>query len=451
MKVLPVSQRVAFAVFAVVALFFGLRGLLTMVDRIRSGRPDTDARTNAPWRRGWYALRTAITQERVFRRRRVLSVFHAFIFYAFVLYVLVNALDAIDGYVELRNVLPGWMDATYGMLTDAFSVLAIVGVVVFVLRRFVLPQRRDFRFNERTLIAPRVRDGSMRRDSIFVAAFIVFHVGSRIVGNAAKLAENGGDRWQPFGTWIAPFFAGAHAQAWREFGYWGALGSVLLFLSYFPYSKHAHLFMAPVKYFFHREVTSGELPPMEIDLEGEESALGAGTIRELSWPRLLDAYACIQCNRCQDVCPASVTGKSLSPSALEINKRMVLNSSTEFASNPPLLTAVLSEEATWACTTCGACLQVCPTENEPMLDIVDVRRQQVMVAGKFPAPLQAAFRGMERNGNPWGLAHDKRMEWAEGLTVPTVEEVPEPDVLYWVGCAASFDPGAQKTARATVQ
>jgi Fe-S oxidoreductase len=194
------------------------------------------------------------------------------------------------------------------------------------------------------------------------------------------------------------------------------------------------------------------LPGVELDLESESLKPGANKLEDLAWPRLLDAYACIQCNRCQDVCPATATGKALSPSALEINKRMELNSlSSGEASSRPLLSFALSPEAAWACTTCGACLEVCPVQDEPMLDIIDIRRHQVMIQGDFPAQLQTAFRGMERTSNPWGINHDKRMDWAEGLKVKTIEENPQPDVLYWVGCAASYDPQSQKTARAFVQ
>ena len=190
----------------------------------------------------------------------------------------------------------------------------------------------------------------------------------------------------------------------------------------------------------------------ELDLESENLKAGASKLEDLAWPRLLDAYACIQCNRCQDVCPATATGKALSPSALEINKRMELNSfSPGEASSRPLLSFALSPEAAWACTTCGACMEVCPVQDEPMLDIIDIRRHQVMIQGDFPAQLQTAFRGMERTRNPWGINHDKRMDWAEGLKVKTIEENPQPDVLYWVGCAASYDPQSQKTARAFVQ
>lgn len=285
------------------------------------------------------------------------------------------------------------------------------------------------------------------------------------------MAELGGDPYQPFSSALGALFTPETAEGWRIFGYWGALGSVLAFLAYFPYTKHIHIFAAPVNYFFKRDRVSGELPPMKVDLEAAESSehgpeMGAQFMEDLAWPRLLDAYACIQCNRCQDVCPASGTGKALSPAALEINKRMELNviaahpspftlKTAAFEqgapSSRPLLEFAISPEAVWACTTCGACMEVCPVQDEQMLDIIDIRRRQVMVEGEFPPQLQSAFRGMERAKNPWGISHEKRMEWAEGLRVPTTLENPQPDVLYWVGCAAAYDPGAQKTARAFVQ
>jgi len=464
---LPVGQRVAFAVFALLTVTLGARGFYRLYLRIARGRRDADCRTDRPVARVWYALRTTLTQERVFKKRPVLSFFHGLIFYAFVLYLLVNLIDAVEGYVRLPLLASPLVSTVYGALADAFSVLAIVGVIALVLRRFVLPARRDFAFNQRTLLQESVRHGSIERDSLIVSAFIVFHVGSRVVGNAARIAVDGPAKEQPFSDFLARLFAGSHAMAWRIFGYWGALGSVLLFLVYFPYSKHVHLLMAPLNYLFKREVGSGALPAVEIDLDADEPELGAATLAELSWPRLMDAYACIQCNRCQDVCPASRTGKALSPAALEINKRMALNAIAGEASvfsmvggtgfemgmndGPSLLEAVISAESVWACTTCGACVEVCPTQNEPMLDIVDIRRNQVMLEGEFPAPLQSAFRGMERQSNPWGMAREKRMDWADGLHVPTIEEVPDPDVLYWVGCAASYDAGAQKTGRAVVQ
>ena len=105
-------------------------------------------------------------------------------------------------------------------------------------------------------------------------------------------------------------------------------------------------------------------------------------------------------------------------------------------------------EAVWACTSCGACVDICPVGNEPMRDILDIRRNLVLMENTFPKQLETAFRGMERNSNPWNVPADDRMKWAEGLKVPTIEQNPEPDLLWWVGCAPATEARAQKTARA---
>ena len=456
---LSLNQKVLFLLFAIVTGTLGLRGFYRLYRRIAAGRSDTDNRTNDLPRRLWYAVVTTLTQSRTFRKRHAVSLFHSLIFYGFVFYMLVNLVDGIEGYYPFEISSASLLGGLYNLLADLLSAGVLVGVVALVVRRFLLPAKRDFRFNERTVLHKSIKNSYISLDSIFVSAFILFHVGSRAVGAGAKLAMEGPDRFQPFAMLLSHAFTPAHAESWRVFGYWGALGSVLAFLSYFPYSKHVHIFMAPAKYFVARDVTSGVLPPMDLNMEAGQSKLGANKLEDLAWPRLLDAYACIQCNRCQDVCPATATGKSLSPSALEINKRMELNAmSSSFpsfengaASPNPLLLFALSPEAAWACTTCGACMEACPVQDEPMLDLIDIRRHQVMIEGEFPAQLQTAFRGMERAKNPWGINHDKRMDWAAGLNVKTTDENPEPDVLFWVGCAASYDPQSQKTARAFVQ
>ncbi len=456
---LPFGQRIAFLVFALITGALGLQGFYRVYGRIAAGRADTEARFDRLPRRIWYALITTLTQSRTFRKRPWISFFHSFIFYGFAFYLLVNLVDALEGFVDVPVTNWGLAGNLYIFLADILSALVLIGVVALVARRFALPSRQDFRFNERTLLHPDVKRQYITRDSLLVSVFILFHVGSRAVGSAAKLAAEGPNRFAPFAMALSHLFTPQNAEGWMIFGYWGALGSVLLFLAYFPYSKHIHIFMAPVKYAVARSETSGVLPAVPLEMEMEEPKLGAERLEDLAWPRLLDAYACIQCNRCQDVCPATATGKALSPSALEINKRMELNDlgrhqpgfEAGAASPRPLLQFALSAEAAWACTTCGACMQACPVQDEPMLDIIDIRRNQVMIQGEFPAQLQTAFRGMERAKNPWGINHEKRLDWAAGLNVKTTDENPEPDVLFWVGCAASYDPQSQKTARAFVQ
>ncbi|MBB5232747.1 heterodisulfide reductase-related iron-sulfur binding cluster [Deinococcus budaensis] len=504
---LPLEHKILFFLFALIAGLYGLWGFYRLYLRVKRGAPASEVRWNELGSRLWYAVKTSLTQERTFRRRPWVSALHSLIFYGFVYYLLVNVVDGLEGFFPFHIYSDSFLGAAYNLLADVLSFLVLVGVVSLVVRRLFHPSKRDFRFTEKTLLHPLLKRNFIQRDSLIVSGFIFFHVGSRILGNAAKMVEEARDlgrydAFQPISSALGSALFGGLSdsaiQGWRVFGYWGALGSVLAFLAYFPYTKHIHIFMAPLNYALKRPVGSGVLPPMkglEEAMEAEEPRLGAEKLEDLEWPRLLDAYACIQCNRCQDVCPANATGKALSPAALEINKRMELNVLTSggggsllagggpttlglaaqslaapagaphpspFTLRPtafesgastahPLLEFAINEESVWACTTCGACMQVCPVQDEQMLDIIDIRRHQVMVAGEFPPQLQTAFRGMERASNPWGISRDKRLEWAEGLKVPTIDENPEPDVIYWVGCAASYDPGAQKVARSFVQ
>ena len=467
---LPLSHKIAFFLFALITFALACEGFYRLYLRIRRGPDDPEPRFNYLPRRIAYAISTTLLQTRTFKKRPGVSVFHSFIFYGFLFYGLVNLVDAAEGYFPFSISSSNPIGATYNLLADIFSFLVLFGVIALVIRRFALPGRRDFRFNARTLLHKDVQHARITKDSVIVSAFILFHVGSRAIGAGTRVAAEGPDVLQPFATTLSHLFTPGNAEAFRIFGFWGALGSVFAFLAYFPYTKHLHIFGAPAKYLVAREPSSGVLPPVTLNLEAEDEGntqtIGANKLEDLTWPRLLDAYACIQCNRCQDVCPATATGKSLSPAALEINKRMELNDLAvqqnpfAFALAPfeknvpsprPLLQFALSPEAAWACTTCGACMEVCPTQNEQMLDIIDIRRHQVMIEGEFPSQLQSAFRGMERAQNPWGINHEQRLAWADGLNVRTTDENPTPDVLYWVGCAASYDPQAQKTARAFVE
>jgi Fe-S oxidoreductase len=364
----------------------------------------------------------------------------------------VNLVDLLEGLFGLHARGGFWNP--YNLIADLLTALILVGILGLMLRRYVVAPR-DFTWNPKVPLHEKVRQG-IPRDSAIVGAFITFHVGSRLLSKAFALAKDGPDPFQPVASALSQVLAGLSPQALtlgEHFFWWGALGSILLFLPYFPRSKHIHLMMAPINLAFGKEKPGALVP---LDLEKEEERFGAEKLEDLSWKRLLDAYACIMCNRCQEACPAYTTGKALSPAAILISERYELNGILrDFAqgkeSPRPLMEFALNEEALWACTTCMACVEVCPVGNEPMLHILDVRRAKVLMEGEFPQELNNAFRGMERAGNPWGIGQAKRLDWAEGLSVPRVAEKPHPEVLYWVGCAASYDPRAQKIARSMAQ
>ena len=463
---LTIVEKVLFFLLVAGSGYFAFTGFKRIFDVVARGDSDYHyPRFNHLTRRFSESILKTVSQATVFRARPVVSFFHSFIFYGFIFYLLVNLFDILNGLLP-RNLTGavnfGVLGGLYRLGADIVTVLILVGVVFFLVRRFLANDKR-LEQNERTLLHEKVEAGSIKRDSLIVGVFILLHVGFRFVGEIFLLASEGHvDAWQPF----ASIFAGgvgmgeASIIVWHV-GWWGAIGLIFLFLPYFPRSKHIHLLGTPFNFAFDRrhedgaQVRRGALEPLDFENEDLEQ-YGVAKLEHLRQPQLLDPYACIQCNRCSNVCPANTTGKALSPAALEINKRYELNQIGETLAkgeeSPREMTEfAISLEALWACTACGACMEVCPVGCEQMIDIIDIRRDQVMMKGEFPAELNAAFRGMERTGNPWGIGQDKRMEWAEGLSVPTVEENADFEVLFWVGCAGSYDPAAQATTKAFVE
>jgi Fe-S oxidoreductase len=455
----PVEQMlfILLAVFALGATYHGFREMYQIVNR-GEGRLHLDHLVS----RAWNALMVYLSQRTTLKFRGLTSLFHLGVAWGFTYYFLVNLGDGLEGFIPDFVFLgeTGLIFDLYKLVGDTLSIAVLVGVVYFILRRFVLPNRKELTYHDNVLLHPQVKAGAVTRDSLIVAFFILFHVGSRFLGQSVQIAESGPDWLRPFATLAAPLWGGMNADTlvlMEHLFWWSALGSILIFTPYFPYSKHAHLFMAPLNYLTRPNRTSlGELPPLDFEDE-EREQFGANRLEHLTKTHIVDAFACIMCNRCQDVCPAYITGKELSPSALEVNKRLMIKEQmTGLAqgeeSRHPLMGFAISESAVWACTACGACVDICPVGNEPMFDIMDIRRDAVLLQADFPNELQGAFKGMERQGNPWQNG-EVRFRWANDLdfSVPTVDENPDFDILYWVGCAASYDPRAQLTARSLVK
>jgi Fe-S oxidoreductase len=444
---LTVIEKIVFVLLALGSLYYGGSKFYAVYRTIARGKPDT--RLDNLSERVRRAIWIVLTQRSVFNARPIVSFFHALIFYGFVFYFLVNFVDVLEGFFGIHARGGAWNG--FNLLADLLTASVLIGIVGMVIRRLAV-RPKDFEFPANVPVQPEVRAGIFR-DSSIVAGFIIFHVGSRLLFKATQLASQGAEPFQPVSSAFALLFTGVGAEELmflNHLFWWGALGSILLFVPYFPHSKHIHIFLAPVNLALKRD-KPGALQPMDFE---KEEVFGAAKLEDFTWPRLLDSYSCIMCNRCQDVCPATNTGKALSPAAILINERYELNrifpSFSAGAESPrPLLDFALNEEAAWACTTCNACIEICPVGNEQMLHIIDVRRERVLTAAKFPKGLQNTFNHMERAGNPWGMGSDERLAWAKDLpfNVATLAQKSDPEVLYWVGCAVAFDPRAQKIAR----
>jgi Fe-S oxidoreductase len=414
--------------------------------------------------RALQAVRVYITQETTLKTRKLSSLFHLGIVWGFTFYFIVNAGDLLEGMIpDFKFLGEGILADGYHLLGDLLSVAVLTGVAYFLLRRFVLPNKSELTYHPNVLLHPKVAAGGVRLDSLIVGLFILSHVGARFLGESVKVALDIRDgATMPFANIVSLLWTDVLSlnpstlDFMEHLFWWVAIGGIVLFTPYFAYSKHAHLFMAPLNFLTRPQRTSmGEVEKLDLEDESIEQ-FGYAKLEDLHKTALMDGFACIMCNRCQDVCPAYLTGKELSPSAYEINKRYMIREEFSIfalgqATQAPLVGTAISESAVWACTSCGACIEICPVGNEPMLDILNIRRDLVMMQGEFPTQLQNAFKGMERQGNPWQNA-EPRFSWAKGLEhIPSVEENPNFDILYWVGCAASYDPRAQITARSFVK
>ncbi|HEY3168503.1 MAG TPA: (Fe-S)-binding protein, partial [Candidatus Binatia bacterium] len=397
---LTTVEKILFVLLGLGSLYYGGKKFYDVYRVIARGKPD--ARFDHLRQRIRRAIWIVLTQQSVIKKRPIVSFLHALIFYGFVFYFLVNLVDVLEGFLGVRASGGPWN--LFNLTADLLTVGVLTGIIGMVVRRwFVRP--KDFDFPANVPVQPEIRAGIFR-DSSVVAGFIIFHVGCRLFFKASQMASEGGDAFQPVGSFLAGWFIGTDhgtLAILNHLFWWGALGSILLFIPYFPHSKHIHIFLAPIKLALKKN-QPGVLQPMDFE---KEEVFGAAKLEDFTWPRVLDAYACIMCNRCQDVCPATNTGKALSPAAILINERYELNKifpafSAGQESPRPLLDFALNAEATWACTTCNACIEVCPVGNEQMLHIIDVRRERVLAAAEFPKGLQNTFNHMERAGNPWG-------------------------------------------------
>jgi Fe-S oxidoreductase len=254
-----------------------------------------------------------------------------------------------------------------------------------------------------------------------------------------------------------PGMAAESAFAGMEVFYWMHLLLVLGFLMYIPHSKHLHILAAAPNVFLRH---LGVPKAMETTNLEDESAtsFGIGKVSELNWKKTLDLYACTECGRCEEVCPADLTGKPLSPARLVHDFKMELFRQKDLVigNKQEEIPALVREDngltfdTFWACTSCRACEEACPVNIEQTNLIFETRKNLVLMESKFPPELQNVFRNLENNFTPWAFGHDTRADWCRDLNVKQMADHPTAEVLYYVGCAGSFDDRAKKVATAIV-
>ncbi|KAF6602763.1 MULTISPECIES: heterodisulfide reductase-related iron-sulfur binding cluster [unclassified Bacillus (in: firmicutes)] len=416
----------------------------------------------------------------VFGQKKLLKdkksgIIHVLFFYGFIL-VQFGAIDFIlKGLLPDRHLPFGPLYPAFTFFQEIVTFLILIAVVWAFYRRYI--------------------EKLVRLKRGFKAGLVLLFIGGLMVtvllGNAMNLLWHDHSlSWtEPIASSITFVLGGLSAPAAAAVFYvswWLHLLFLLSFLVYVPQSKHAHLIAGPANVFLSRLDSKGKLEKIDFTDETKES-YGVGKIEDFRRSQLVDLYACVECGRCTNMCPASGTGKMLSPMDLILKLRDHLTEkgaavtskspwvpapvfqhtkanqlaaassgggSREAAAaidyNPSLIGEVITEEEIWACTTCRNCEDQCPVMNEHVDKIIDLRRYLVLTEGKMDSDAQRAMTSIERQGNPWGLNRKERENWREqaDTEIPTVKEMKkqdkEFDYLFWVGSMGSYDNRSQK-------
>jgi Fe-S oxidoreductase len=433
------------AAIAVSGTLFARRAQL-LVGMVRLGKP-VDRSGDVP-RRARNEAEIVLGQRKLFQRLGP-GLMHAAIFWGFIV-LFPTIVIAMIGAVDRDATLPwlghqGW----FALLVDVFAVLVLLGVVAaFAIRKVQRPKRFE---------------GSHLGEADLILAMIAGIVTTLLLWHASRIAlgmNEWPEGWSPVSNALSGLFGdGDVTEVLERVFVWAHVLIILTFLAYLPHSKHLHIATAAINVYFGRTGPGGRLEPLRFDVPDEEMRFGAGTVPDLTWKQMMDTFSCTECGRCQDVCPAWNTGKELSPKLLIMGLRdQVFTEGPRLlrdvaAGEPsPLVPNAVTDDVVWDCVTCGACVEVCPVSIEHVDHIVDLRRNLVMVDSRFPSEAEPMLRDVERASNPWGRAQTERADWAAALGVRILEPGdPAPEVLYWVGCAASFDERARTAAESTAK
>mgnify|MGYP000254951991 FL=1 len=436
MQYLP---NIIFAIVLIIGVGFFVKNIRKLIRNIKLGKA-VDRSDNKPAR--WKNMAKIALGQYKMVRRPVSGILHVAVYLGFVI-INIEVLEIIiDGLFGTHRVFqPLLGDAFYGFLIATFEILAalvFIAVVIFWIRRNVI---RVKRFWNKEMTAWPKNDGNiiLYFEMVLMSLFIVmnatdFHFQEAGVGNIIS-------------QFIAPLFNGTSVETLHvieQSAWWVHIIGILVFLNYLYYSKHLHILLAFPNTFYAKLKPKGQLDNLEavtkeVQLmmdpsadpyaappEGAEDEVpekfGASDVADLNWVQLMNAYTCTECGRCTSACPASITGKELSPRAImmktrdrmeEVGKNIDANGGEFKDDGKQLLNDYISPEELWACTSCNACVQECPVNIDPLSIIMDMRRYLVMEESAAPQELNMMMTNIENNGAPWQYNQMDRLNWKD--------------------------------------
>ena len=386
-------------------------------------------------------------------RDPVAGLLHLLIFWGFMLFIFAVIESIIQGFYSPFNLsFLGYFYTLISFVQDIFGVFVILAVLISLYRRFIQK-------------VPRLNvDKEGKLDAAFILLMIMFVCISMFGYNSAAFSLNNfnfhPNEYRPVSAALGflLFDSASTSNSYLyEFFWWMHILIIFGFLNYLPYSKHLHVLTSiPNVFFSNLEPKRNTIKPLNLEDENADT-FGASDIEELSWKQILDGYSCTECGRCTDACPAHTVGKSLSPREIIVNIRqrtkdkaplLVDNKNDEEIFSKKLVHDYIKDIELWECTTCMACVQECPVMIEHLDSIIDMRRYLVLTESEFPSNLNNVFKSLETNFTPWAFNAADRSAWAEGMNIKTLAEDSNGEILFWVGCAGSFDDRYKKVTKA---
>lgn len=390
--------------------------------------------------------------QRNVRRKRLPGLAHTLIFFGF-LAVQPHSLELM-----IKGVCPAfevgrWIPNVWGgflFLADILAPLVLVGLAYAIYRRVVQRPRYLTLGTDANLII------------VFTSLIIVTFLFINALQTLLPIAPGGYDYRGIFpvsGALVSLFglerLSPLQIFTGYQIVYWIHIATILSFLVYIPGSKHLHLLAAAPNVFL--KPLEREKAIVKTDIENEElETFGLGKVSELNWKNVLNLYACTECGRCEEQCPAANTDKPLSPKKVihDLKEDLLDQSEAILGGNLDEVKPIVRDESPvtfdvlWSCTTCRACEDICPVNIEHLDFIIEARKHQVLMEANFPQEVQETFTNLENQANPWGFSADSRADWCKGMDVPLMGDNSEAELLWFVGCAGSFDDRGKKISQA---
>ena len=412
----------------------------------------SDNRFNNIGKRIWNMLFQAFVQRCTVSHGYRFGLNHLVLFWCFMLLLIANTEFLFNGvfpdYIDL-SLLPAGLYYALSLIFDLVSLFALLAVCAAVIRRLAFPP---------SYIVARSLDAFVILGLIAILMIAFFGMHASEIAHGSE----GAARYMPISSFAAStFFSGVPAGSlvgYANFFWWVHAIVLLVFLNYLPYSKHMHILTSIPNCFF-KSLTKVNTQSREEFKEG--NTFGVERVDQFTWKDLFDSYSCTECGRCTDSCPAAFTGKPLNPRLVihDIKVNLLKNGPLMFRNEDSVLPLIgdgqeqegsISEEVIWECTTCGACMEVCPVSIEHVPKIVDMRRNLVEMKARFPEELLAFFESMEQRSNPWGIAPGERVKWTAEIDVKPFE-AGTTEYLFYVGCAGAFDARNRRTTLAVAK